>query len=100
MKGGCTPVAAASYAAEHANCVLCIDYWVHRLISLDVQYENSFRSIGSGITPIEGVPTVEFFADHQLYIVMSIVLIIWFGFIFYLFRLDRKISKLENSLRK
>ncbi|MGA7159545.1 MAG: CcmD family protein [Bacteroidota bacterium] len=43
---------------------------------------------------------MEFLADHQLYIVMSIVLIIWFGMIFYLFRLDNKISKLEKSLRK
>jgi len=43
---------------------------------------------------------VEFFAENQLYIVMSIVLIIWFGFIFYLFRLDKKVSKLEQSLRK
>jgi CcmD family protein len=67
---------------------------------LDVQFKNSFRSIGSGITTIAGVATVEFFADHQLYIVMGIVLIIWFGFIFYLFRLDKKISRLEKSLRK
>ncbi|HTY11667.1 MAG TPA: CcmD family protein [Bacteroidota bacterium] len=43
---------------------------------------------------------MEFLAQNQLYIVMSIVLIIWFGFVFYLFRLDGKISKLEKSLRK
>jgi CcmD family protein len=31
---------------------------------------------------------------------MSIVLIIWFGFLVYLFRLDRRIAKLEEGLKK
>lgn len=43
---------------------------------------------------------MEFFAQHQLYIVLSIVLIIWFGFVAYLFRLDRRIAKLEENLKK
>ena len=43
---------------------------------------------------------MEFFAQHQLYIVLSIVLIIWFGFLFTLFRLDRRIAKLEEVLKK
>jgi len=43
---------------------------------------------------------VEFFAQNQLYIVLSIVLIIWFGFIAYLFKLDRRIAKLEENLKK
>jgi len=43
---------------------------------------------------------MDFLAQHQLYIVLSIVLIIWFGLITYLVRLDRKISKLEQGLKK
>ena len=43
---------------------------------------------------------MEFFAQNQLYIVLSIVLIIWFGFIAYLFKLDRRIAKLEENLKK
>ena len=43
---------------------------------------------------------MDFLADHQLYIVMSIVLIIWFGLVVYLVRLDRKITKLEESVKK
>ncbi|HTR80692.1 MAG TPA: CcmD family protein [Bacteroidota bacterium] len=43
---------------------------------------------------------MDFLADHQLYIVMSIVLIIWLGLVVYLVRLDRKITKLEDSLKK
>jgi len=31
---------------------------------------------------------------------MSIVLIIWLGLVVYLVRLDRKITKLEDSLKK
>lgn len=42
---------------------------------------------------------MEFFAQHQLYIVLSIVLIIWFGFIGYMFRLDKRIAKLEKNLK-
>jgi CcmD family protein len=42
---------------------------------------------------------VEFFAQHQLYIVMIIVLAIWFGIYAYLFRLDARIKKLENRSR-
>ena len=43
---------------------------------------------------------MDFLAQNQLYIVMSIVLIIWFGFVAYLFRLDKRISKLEQGAGK
>ena len=39
---------------------------------------------------------MDFFAQHQLYIVMIIVLAIWFGLYIYLFRLDRRLKKLED----
>ncbi|MEW5799624.1 MAG: CcmD family protein [Bacteroidota bacterium] len=42
----------------------------------------------------------QFLHDNQLYIVLILVLTIWFGFLFYMFRLDAKIKKLEESLRK
>jgi CcmD family protein len=38
---------------------------------------------------------VEFLAQNQLYIVMLIVVAIWLGLYAYLFRLDRRIKKLE-----
>jgi hypothetical protein len=44
--------------------------------------------------------TVEFLAQHQLYIVLIIVVGIWFGLYAYLFRLDGRIRKLENQNRK
>jgi CcmD family protein len=42
---------------------------------------------------------MEFFAQHQLTIVMIIVVGIWLGIYAYLFRLDRRIRKLENSAK-
>lgn len=42
----------------------------------------------------------QFFHTNQLYIVLIVVLTIWFGFLLYMFRLDSKITKIENSLKK
>lgn len=42
----------------------------------------------------------EFFHNNQLYIVLVITLVVWFGFLFYMFRLDSKIKKLEESVKK
>ena len=43
---------------------------------------------------------MDFLAQNQLYIVMIIVLAIWLGFYTYLFRLDSRLKKLENQIRK
>jgi CcmD family protein len=42
---------------------------------------------------------VEFLAQHQLYIVLIIVVGIWLGLYAYLFRLDGRLRKLENKNR-
>ncbi|NOY06217.1 MAG: CcmD family protein [Chlorobi bacterium] len=39
----------------------------------------------------------EFLSANSLYVVLVIVLVIWTGFFFYLFRLDRKLSKIEEQ---
>ncbi|HMK37824.1 MAG TPA: CcmD family protein [Bacteroidota bacterium] len=43
---------------------------------------------------------MEFLAQNQLYIVMIIVLAIWLGIYVYLFRLDSRVKKLEQQIRK
>lgn len=43
---------------------------------------------------------IEFLTNNQLYIVLSIVLIVWAGIVFYLVRLDRKVKELEHNLKK
>ncbi len=42
---------------------------------------------------------LDFLEKNQIYIAMFVVLINWAGILFYLFRLDAKISKLEKSIR-
>ena len=37
-------------------------------------------------------------ANDKLYVVLTVVLIIWFGILFFLFRTDKKITALENDL--
>ena len=43
---------------------------------------------------------LEFMTENQMYIVLSIVLLVWAGIVFYLVRLDRKVSRLEETLKK
>jgi CcmD family protein len=42
----------------------------------------------------------QFLHDNQLFIVLIIVLTIWTGFLFYLFRLDAKLKKLEEIIKR
>ncbi len=39
----------------------------------------------------------EFLDQHDIYIVLVIVLVIWLLLYFYLFRIDKKITKIEES---
>jgi CcmD family protein len=43
---------------------------------------------------------MEFLEHNQMYIVLLVVLIIWGGIISYLFRIERKLKKIEQKLRK
>jgi CcmD family protein len=43
---------------------------------------------------------IEFLAQHQLYIVMSIILIVWVGIVWYLVRIDKRIKQLEDHYSK
>lgn len=43
---------------------------------------------------------MEFFEQNQLYIVMTIVLVIWFGFLGFLVKLDRQVKKIEEAIKK
>lgn len=43
---------------------------------------------------------LEFMSANQMYIVLGIVMLVWFGIIFYLVRLDRKVQRLEDQFKK
>jgi CcmD family protein len=42
----------------------------------------------------------EFLSQNQLYIVLCVTLLTWFGIVWYLIRLDKKIGQLEKQLKK
>lgn len=43
---------------------------------------------------------MKFLVEHELYIVLTIVLLVWAGIAVYLFRLDKKLSSIEKMIRK
>lgn len=43
---------------------------------------------------------LEFLTNNQMYVVLSVVLLIWVGIVIYLLRLDKRIRKLEELLKK
>lgn len=43
---------------------------------------------------------MEFMSQNQMYIVMTIVLIIWAGIVWYLLRIDKRIKQLEDYSKK
>jgi CcmD family protein len=42
----------------------------------------------------------EFLNQNQLYIVLCVTMLTWFGIVWYLIRLDKKIGQLEKQLKK
>lgn len=59
-----------------------------------------FNSMLSTLLSLQEQSTFEstMLANDKLYVVLAVVLIIWFGILFYLFRTDKKISTLEKDL--
>jgi len=41
-----------------------------------------------------------FFQQNQLYVVLTVVLLVWAGILVYLWRIDRKVAKIENQMKK
>lgn len=38
----------------------------------------------------------KFLTENQMYIVLGVVLLVWIGIAVYLFRLDKRVTELEN----
>ncbi len=41
-----------------------------------------------------------FLQQNQMYVVLVVVLLIWAGIVFYLWRIDRKVQSLEKQMKK
>jgi uncharacterized membrane protein YdjX (TVP38/TMEM64 family) len=55
---------------------------------------NAFAQMGSGIDMATGLRS-----SGKIYVVVIGLIVIFFGFIFYLFTIDRKITKLEKRMK-
>jgi CcmD family protein len=43
---------------------------------------------------------IDFLSQNSLYVVLAVVLAIWFGILFYLFRIEKRVARLEKELPK
>ena len=55
--------------------------------------------VGSGV-PVQEEQGLEkvMLAEDKLYVVLAVVLIIWIGLIFFVYRTDRKVTRLERKV--
>jgi CcmD family protein len=40
----------------------------------------------------------EFLSENPLYVVLAVVLAIWFGILYYLFRIEKRVAKIEKDI--
>ncbi|MFT6866706.1 MAG: putative membrane protein YqgA involved in biofilm formation [Cyclobacteriaceae bacterium] len=53
------------------------------------------------LTLLLQIPMADAFrSDGKIYVVIAVILIILFGMFFYLFRLDKRIKKAEDSIKE
>lgn len=66
---------------------------------LATPYDTIWATASVPTKPPEGIERV-MLAEDKLYVVLAVVLIIWFGLIFFVFRTDRKLDRLERTLQE
>ena len=57
---------------------------------------------GNPDTPVQAVSSLDqvMLSNDKLFVVLAVSLLIWFGLVFFLFRTDRKLDRLERSLNE
>ncbi len=77
---------------------------IHPLPQADTTQPGRSTAYDSVWTGTEEIPTQQpdgfeavMLSHDKIYVVLAVVLIIWFGLLFFLFRTDRKIDRLERS---
>ncbi len=66
---------------------------------LATPYDTIWATAAVPTKPPQGIERV-MLAEDKLYVVLAVVLIIWFGVIFFMFRTDRKLDRLERALQE
>ena len=53
-------------------------------------------------TPVQAVSAFDqvMLSNDKLFVVLAVSLIIWFGLVFFIFRTDRKLDRLERTLNE
>ncbi len=72
-------------------------------VAPDTTQTTAFDSISA--TPEVPVDTLNaldqlMLSQDKLFVVLAVVLIIWFGLVFFIFRTDRKLDRLERTLEE
>ncbi len=61
------------------------------------RYDSIWAHTGIPSQQPEGLERI-MLAEDKLYVVLAVVLIIWFGIVYFILRTDRKLSKVERSI--
>ena len=57
---------------------------------------------GNPDVPVQAVSSLDqvMLSNDKLFVVLAVSLLIWFGLVFFIFRTDRKLDRLERSLNE
>jgi CcmD family protein len=61
------------------------------------RYDSIWAQTGVPTRQPEGLERI-MLAEDKLYVVLAVVLIIWFGIVYFILRTDRKLANLERSV--
>jgi len=72
-------------------------------VAPDTTQTTAFDSIWANPeVPVETLNSLDqlMLSQDKLFVVLAVVLIIWFGLVFFVFRTDRKLHRLERTLEE
>ena len=72
-------------------------------VAPDTTQTTAFDSIWANPeVPVETLNALDqlMLSQDKLFVVLAVVLIIWFGLVFFIFRTDRKLHRLERTLEE
>lgn len=67
--------------------------------STPTAYDSLWANADAPVQAVSGLDQVMLSQD-KLFVVLAVVLIIWFGLVFFVFRTDRKLDRLERTLNE
>ena len=62
-------------------------------------YDSALAMLNTLIQAVSNLDQV-MLSEDKLFVVLAVALLIWFGLIFFIFRTDRKLDRLERTLKE